>query len=105
MIAATRQSQLGRGSVIGSWLMDLTADALARSPDLDTFAGRVSDSGEGRWTVEAAIDLGVPAQVITTALYERFGFRSAGTRRRYYRDTGEDALIMWRTADETSATG
>jgi 6-phosphogluconate dehydrogenase len=64
-----------RGSVIGSWLMDLTADALARSPRLDDFAGRVSDSGEGRWTVEAAIDTGVPAGVITTALYERFQSR------------------------------
>jgi 6-phosphogluconate dehydrogenase len=67
-----------RGSVIGSWLMDLTADALARSPQLDDFAGRVSDSGEGRWTVEAAIDTGVPASVITAALYERFESRGNG---------------------------
>jgi 6-phosphogluconate dehydrogenase len=67
-----------RGSVIGSWLMDLTADALARSPQLDDFAGRVSDSGEGRWTVEAAIDTGVPAAVITSALYERFQSRGEG---------------------------
>ena len=66
-----------RGSVIGSWLMDLTADALARSPQLDDFAGRVSDSGEGRWTVEAAIDTGVPAAVITAALYERFQSRGS----------------------------
>ncbi|HEX5608473.1 MAG TPA: decarboxylating 6-phosphogluconate dehydrogenase, partial [Solirubrobacterales bacterium] len=61
-----------RGSVVGSWLVDLTADALARSPKLDNFAGRVSDSGEGRWTVAAAVDTSVPAGVITTALYERF---------------------------------
>ncbi len=67
-----------RGSVIGSWLMDLTADALARSPRLDDFAGRVSDSGEGRWTVEAAIETGVPAAVITSALYERFQSRGNG---------------------------
>jgi 6-phosphogluconate dehydrogenase len=67
-----------RGSVIGSWLMDLTADALAKSPDLSDFAGRVSDSGEGRWTVDAAVDLGVPASVITAALYERFESRGLG---------------------------
>ncbi len=67
-----------RGSVVGSWLVDLTADAFARSPDLDEFAGRVSDSGEGRWTVEAAIDTGVPASVITAALYERFESRGNG---------------------------
>jgi 6-phosphogluconate dehydrogenase len=67
-----------RGSVVGSWLMDLTADAFARSPDLDDFAGRVSDSGEGRWTVDAAIDTGVPASVITAALYERFESRGNG---------------------------
>jgi 6-phosphogluconate dehydrogenase len=67
-----------RGSVVGSWLMDLTADALAKSPELSDFAGRVSDSGEGRWTVDAAIDLGVPAAVITSALYERFESRDNG---------------------------
>ena len=67
-----------RGSVVGSWLMDLTADALAKSPDLGSFAGRVSDSGEGRWTVDAAIELGVPASVITAALYERFESRGLG---------------------------
>jgi 6-phosphogluconate dehydrogenase len=67
-----------RGSVIGSWLIDLTADAFARSPDLDDFEGRVSDSGEGRWTVDAAIDTGVPASVITAALYERFESRGDG---------------------------
>jgi 6-phosphogluconate dehydrogenase len=61
-----------RGSVIASWLLDLTADALARDPKLAQFAGRVSDSGEGRWTIKAAIDEGVPAPVLTTALYERF---------------------------------
>ena len=67
-----------RGSVISSWLMDLTADAFARSPDLSDFAGRVSDSGEGRWTVQAAVDTGVPAAVITAALYERFESRGQG---------------------------
>ncbi len=67
-----------RGSVVGSWLIDLTADAFARSPDLDDFEGRVSDSGEGRWTVDAAIDTGVPASVITAALYERFESRGNG---------------------------
>jgi len=64
-----------RGSVIGSWLLDLTAAALQESPDLSDFAGRVSDSGEGRWTSIAAIDEGVPAPVLTTALYERFSSR------------------------------
>jgi 6-phosphogluconate dehydrogenase len=58
--------------------MDLTADALARSPQLENFAGRVSDSGEGRWTVDAAIDVGVPAAVITAALYARFQSRGLG---------------------------
>jgi 6-phosphogluconate dehydrogenase len=61
-----------RGSVIGSWLLDLTAAAMQESPDLADFTGRVSDSGEGRWTSIAAIDEGVPAPVLTTALYERF---------------------------------
>jgi 6-phosphogluconate dehydrogenase len=64
-----------RGSVVASWLLDLTAAALAESPDLEGFAGRVSDSGEGRWTVLAAVDEGVPANVLTTALYERFSSR------------------------------
>jgi 6-phosphogluconate dehydrogenase len=64
-----------RGSVVASWLLDLTASALAASPDLEGFAGRVSDSGEGRWTVLAAVDEGVPANVLTTALYERFSSR------------------------------
>jgi 6-phosphogluconate dehydrogenase len=67
-----------RGAVISSWLMDLIADALARWPGLDEFAGRVSDSGEGRWTVQAAIDTGVPAAAITAALYERFESRGLG---------------------------
>jgi 6-phosphogluconate dehydrogenase len=64
-----------RGSVIASWLLDLTAAALRESPGLEDFRGRVSDSGEGRWTVQAAVDVGVPAQVITTALFERFASR------------------------------
>ncbi len=64
-----------RGSVIGSWLLDLTASALLESPTLDKFQGRVSDSGEGRWTIAAAIDEGVPAFVLTAALYERFSSR------------------------------
>jgi 6-phosphogluconate dehydrogenase len=64
-----------RGSVIGSWLLDLTARALARDPELSGFSERVADSGEGRWTVQAAVDQGVPAHVLTAALYERFGSR------------------------------
>jgi 6-phosphogluconate dehydrogenase len=64
-----------RGSVVASWLLDLTADALAASPDLDTFSGQVSDSGEGRWTLAAAIDEGVPAHVLSAAVYERFASR------------------------------
>ena len=64
-----------RGSVISSWLLDLTADALAKDFALFGFAGRVSDSGEGRWTIKAAIDEGVPAPVLTTALYARFSSR------------------------------
>ncbi len=64
-----------RGSVISSWLVDLTAKALAADPGLDGFEGRVSDSGEGRWTVQAAVDLGVPAHTITAALYQRFASR------------------------------
>jgi 6-phosphogluconate dehydrogenase len=67
-----------RGSVIGSWLLDLTAAAMQESPDLSDFAGRVSDSGEGRWTAIAAIDEGVPAPVLTTALQERFYSRGLG---------------------------
>jgi 6-phosphogluconate dehydrogenase len=64
-----------RGSVIGSWLLDLTAHALAQDPKVAGFSGRVSDSGEGRWTVAAAVETGVPAHVLTTALYERFASR------------------------------
>jgi 6-phosphogluconate dehydrogenase len=64
-----------RGSVIGSWLLDLTAQALFEDPDLREFSGRVSDSGEGRWTAVAAIDEGVPAPVLTSALFSRFGSR------------------------------
>jgi 6-phosphogluconate dehydrogenase len=64
-----------RGSVISSWLLDLTAAALVQDPQLAKFAGRVSDSGEGRWTIKAAIDEAVPAPVLTTALYERFSSR------------------------------
>jgi 6-phosphogluconate dehydrogenase len=64
-----------RGSVIASWLLDLTASALAKSPDLSEFSGRVSDSGEGRWTVLAAVETGAPAPVLTTALFERFTSR------------------------------
>ncbi len=64
-----------RGSVIASWLLDLTASALTKDPALAQFAGRVSDSGEGRWTIKAAIDAGVPAPVLSTALYERFASR------------------------------
>jgi 6-phosphogluconate dehydrogenase len=64
-----------RGSVIASWLLDLTASALAKDPALAHFAGRVSDSGEGRWTIKAAIDEAVPAHVLTAALYERFSSR------------------------------
>jgi 6-phosphogluconate dehydrogenase len=63
------------GSVIGSWLLDLTASALKKSPDLHTFAGRVSDSGEGRWTLQAAIDEGVPAPILNNALSQRFASR------------------------------
>jgi len=64
-----------RGSVIASWLLDLTATALIKDPALSGFAGRVSDSGEGRWTIRAAIDEGVPAHVLSSALYERFSSR------------------------------
>jgi 6-phosphogluconate dehydrogenase len=64
-----------RGSVIASWLLDLTAIALLKSPELEGFSGRVSDSGEGRWTIQAAIDEGTPAEVLTAALYERFASR------------------------------
>src|SRR6266853_949402 len=64
-----------RGSVVASWLLDLTAAALVEDPALARFAGRVSDSGEGRWTINAAIDEGVPAPVLSSALYQRFSSR------------------------------
>jgi 6-phosphogluconate dehydrogenase len=67
-----------RGSVVGSWLLDLTADVLRRDRELSKFDGGVSDSGEGRWTVHSAVDLGVPAPVITAALYSRFESRRLG---------------------------
>ena len=67
-----------RGSVVGSWLLDLTADVLRRDPELDKFDGGVSDSGEGRWTVHTAVDLGVPAPVISGALWARFESRRLG---------------------------
>jgi len=66
-----------RGSVIGSWLLDLTAASLLQNPGLENFSGHVSDSGEGRWTIHAAVDAGVPAHVLTAALYERFDSRGA----------------------------
>src|SRR5262249_49360124 len=64
-----------RGSVIASWLLDLTAAALVHDPQLSNFAGRVSDSGQGRWTINAAIDEAVPVHVLSAALYERFSSR------------------------------
>ena len=67
-----------RGSVVASWLLDLTAEALFEDPALAGFGGRVSDSGEGRWTVDAAVDEGVPAHVLTAALFERFASRGEG---------------------------
>ena len=68
-----------RGSVVASWLLDLTATALHESPDLEEFSGRVSDSGEGRWTAIAAVEEGVPAPVLTAALYQRFSSRGNAT--------------------------
>jgi len=67
-----------RGSVVASWLLDLAASALVKSGDLGTFSGRVSDSGEGRWTVQAAIESSVPAPVLSAALFERFSSRGEG---------------------------
>jgi 6-phosphogluconate dehydrogenase len=64
-----------RGSVVASWLLDLTAAALLKDPTLSKFEGRVSDSGEGRWTIKAAIDEAVPSHVLSAALYERFSSR------------------------------
>jgi 6-phosphogluconate dehydrogenase len=68
-----------RGSVVSSWLLDLTARALAEDPRLESFTGRVEDSGEGRWTVQAAIEEAVPAPVITAALFARFRSRREGS--------------------------
>jgi 6-phosphogluconate dehydrogenase len=68
-----------RGSVVSSWLLDLTASALAENPGLSEFTGQVADSGEGRWTVEAAIEEAVPVPVLSTALYARFRSRSGNT--------------------------
>jgi 6-phosphogluconate dehydrogenase len=70
-----KENHVELGSAIASWLLDLTATALLDSPDLSKFAGRVSDSGEGRWTIAAAIDKSVPAAVLSVALYERFSSR------------------------------
>ena len=64
--------------MVGSWLLDLTAIALAKCPDMSKFAGRVSDSGEGRWTIQAAIDESAPAPVLSAALYQRFTSRGEG---------------------------
>jgi 6-phosphogluconate dehydrogenase len=66
-----------RGSVVASWLLDLTAQALTEDPALKQFTGRVSDSGEGRWTIQAAVEEGAPAPVLSTALYQRFTSRGA----------------------------
>jgi 6-phosphogluconate dehydrogenase len=68
-----------RGSVVGSWLLDLTAMALRKDPELGSFSGFVQDSGEGRWTIESAIDEGVPANVLATALFTRFRSREQHT--------------------------
>ena len=75
----TRVAELWRrGSVIGSWLLDLTAEVMLNDEELEEFDAGVSDSGEGRWTVNAAVDLGVPAPVLSTALFERFSSRRLG---------------------------
>jgi 6-phosphogluconate dehydrogenase len=66
------------GSVVRSWLLDLVSDALARNPTLDGFVGEVADSGEGRWTINTAIDVGVPVPVLATALFARFSSRNHG---------------------------
>ena len=88
-----------RGSVIASWLLDLTATALLADPALAGFEGRVSDSGEGRWTIKAAIDEAVPAHVLTAALYERFSSRGEAD---FAGQTAVgDALRVRRTPRET----
>ena len=68
-----------RGSVVGSWLLDLAATSLHQDPTLSNFSGDVADSGEGRWAVKTAVDLGVPAHVLSTALFNRFSSRGEGT--------------------------
>ncbi len=68
-----------RGSVVSSWLLDLAASSLHRDPALNDFRGDVADSGEGRWTVKTAVDLGVPAHVLSTALFNRFSSRGEGS--------------------------
>jgi len=79
-----------RGSVIPSWLLDLTGNALLDDPDLSAFSGRVSDSGEGRWAIKAALDEAVPAHVLTAALYERFSSRGEA----HYADTLLSAMRL-----------
>ena len=66
-----------RGSVVGSWLLDLTTAALRESPELDNYSGRVSDSGEGRWTLKSAVDLGIPAPALSAALFARFSSQNS----------------------------
>jgi 6-phosphogluconate dehydrogenase len=80
-----------RGSVVASWLLDLTAQALHESPNLDDYAGRVSDSGEGRWTVQAAVEEGVPAPVLAASLFNRFASRGEA-------DWGDRVLSAMRKA-------
>jgi 6-phosphogluconate dehydrogenase len=82
-----------RGSVVASWLLDLTAEALLNDPELSTFNGRVSDSGEGRWTVQAAIDTAVPTPVLTTALYQRCSARGEAE---YAEGLVGHAVRLWR---------
>ena len=102
-----------RGSVVGSWLLDLTAAALRESPDLADFEGRVSDSGEGRWTSIAAIEEGVPAPVLSTALYSRFGSReprrvrrqaAVGDAQAVRRPRGEEGLTHEEFGDAEAAS-
>jgi len=86
-----------RGSVIASWLLDLTAAALLQDANLSRFVGHVSDSGEGRWTIKAAIDEAVPAPVLTTALYERFSSRGEGALpTESCRRCGTNLVDIWR---------
>jgi 6-phosphogluconate dehydrogenase len=77
-----------RGSVIGSWLLDLTAEALAKEPELQQFSGRVADSGEGRWAAHAAIESATPVPVLTAALFQRFSSRGEG----YFSDRLQSAM-------------